>query len=115
MTNFIRQAFVIVSVILLFLSGYYIGASDTLLAGQHLKIGSMVPLSLMLITAAFHSKDYDKEVTLGMMLFCTIFFAMRFAGNYQISGDISYSTFVWWIFATISIAAITAAISSKDW
>ena len=90
-----RLSFVLFSVISLAIFANSFTSLDKLSDGQSLMLWSLVPASLMLFTAAFHTKECANEVIALMVMFVGAFFATLSFGMYKQSGEVAYCVFAW--------------------
>lgn len=95
MNVFTRLSFVLFSIIGFAIFTYGFTSSGKLSDGQSLMLWSLVPASLMLFTAAFHTKEHANEVIAIMMMLLGVFLAMLSFGMYKQSGEVAYGIFAW--------------------
>ncbi len=108
MNIFSRLSFVLFSIIILVAFFYGVNSPEKLSDGQSLMLWSLVPASLMLFTAAFHTKENANEVIAIVVMLGGIFLAMLSFGMHKLTGGVAYGAFAW-----LGLMLCGTAIASK--
>lgn len=109
-----RLFFVALSIIGLTICACAFKSSGRLSDGQSLMLWSLVPASLMLFTAALHTKERANTVIAFMVMFVGAFFAMLCTGMYMQSHKVAYGIFAWLGLLLMLAGTVLGMISSTS-